>query len=139
MAERNNGYHQNGRVPVKIKPAFVKTKSAKRVRKAIAARLAKAAPPASEKRIRVGDDWDGMGHPATMHIPEELLPHAPSADEGLPVLRSLSRRRQAKAQVSEDYVQIQMSIPSAPEIGWLKTLQRLFVWIGAFFDFQRAT
>jgi ubiquinone biosynthesis protein len=139
MAERNNGYHQNGRVPVKIVPQVVKIKSAKRVRKAIASRLAKAAPPASEKRIRVGDDWDGLGYSATMRIPEELLPHAPSADENLPVLRSLSRRRQAKAQVSEDYVQIQMSIPSAPEIGWLKTFQRLFVWIGAFFSFQRDT
>lgn len=139
MANRNNGYHQNGSEALDIQPQVVKTKSAKKVRKAIAARLAKAAPPASEKRIRVGDDWGGLGHSATMHIPEELLPHTPNPDDSLPVLRSLSRRRQAKAQVHEDYVQIQMSLPSVPDIGWFRTLQRLFVWIGAFFAFQRGT
>ncbi|MFN8372173.1 MAG: AarF/ABC1/UbiB kinase family protein [Anaerolineae bacterium] len=132
--------HINGHKPA-LKPLVVNGKTSRRVRKAVADSLARQQQrvPANFVKIKVGDDWDGMGRGTTMHVPDDLLPELPREDAHLPVVRSLSRRKQAKTQVSEDYVQMQMTIPSAPKVGLLRTLRRLGVWISAFAEFQRGT
>jgi predicted unusual protein kinase regulating ubiquinone biosynthesis (AarF/ABC1/UbiB family) len=125
---------------IKLKPQVVKGDTAKRVRKAMADSVARQSQriPASEVKIKVGDEWGGMGHSAHMHVPNDLLPdHAD--DENLPVVRSLPRRKQAKAPISQDYVQMQMKLPSVPKVGLLHTLRRLGVWLGALTKFQSAT
>jgi ubiquinone biosynthesis protein len=90
-------------------------------------------------RIHIGDSlgWRGGGHSVTMRVPSQLQP--PPVDEHLPVVRSLSRRKQAKTKVKEDYVQMQMSFATPPNVGWWQTLRRLGVWIGAFASYQRGT
>ncbi len=70
-----------------------------------------------------------------MHVPDEVLP--PRVEENLPVIRSLSRRKQVKFQVSEEYVQMYMSLPAPPKVGIWQTLRRLGVWMSAFSGYQR--
>jgi ubiquinone biosynthesis protein len=131
----------NGHQRRAIKPQVVKGGTASLVRKAVAdsRRRQQERIPANIVKIKVGDDWGGVGHSTSMHIPDDLLPDLPNPDAHLPVLRPLGRRKQAKTSVSEDYVQMQMSISAAPKVGMLRTMRRLGVWISAFADFQRGT
>jgi ubiquinone biosynthesis protein len=131
----------NGHKKKTLKPLVVNGKTAKRVREAVAdsRRREQERKPANIVKIKVGDDWGGVGRAASMHMPDELMPDAPDPDADLPVLRSLGRRKQAKTAVSEDYVQMQMTIPAAPKVGLLRTLRRLGVWVSAFAEFQRGT
>lgn len=131
-----NGSHPK---PLSLKPRAVQSKTPARIRKAVAESLARASLPrkAEDVRIHVGDEWEGYGRSATMHVPDEILP--PRQKDNLPVIRSLSRRKQVKFQVSDEYVQMYMSLPAPPKVGWWQTLRRLGVWISAFLAYQRGT
>jgi ubiquinone biosynthesis protein len=95
--------------------------------------------PANEVTIKIGDEWGGLGHSAHMHLPDELLPHMAATPAEQPVLHPIARRKQAKLPISDDYVQMQMTLPSAPKIGLWRTLRRLGVWMSAFANFQSGT
>lgn len=131
-----NGSHPK---PLILKPRAVQSKTPARIRKAVAESLARASLPrkAKDVRIHVGDEWEGYGRSATMHVPDEILP--PREMDNLPVIRSLSRRKQVKFQVSDEYVQMYMSLPAPPKVGLWQTLRRLGVWIGAFSAYQWGT
>jgi ubiquinone biosynthesis protein len=132
---------KNGRIaqlsadrPLVIKPRIIAGKTPRRVRKSVAegwARQRLAKRP-DRVAIQVGD-----GRSAMLRLPDELL--LPVADDHLPVVRSLGRRKQAKTVVNDDYVQMVMSTPSQPKISWLQTLGRLGVWVSAFGGYQRDT
>ncbi|NWF69880.1 MAG: AarF/ABC1/UbiB kinase family protein [Chloroflexi bacterium] len=131
----------NGSKPIRIKPHLKKGKTGRRVRRALADSVARQSvmPSANSVRIKVGHDWDGRGHSEHMRLPDEVLPHLPDTHAGEAVLRPLPRRKQAKAPIAEDYVQMQMTLPAAPRVGLLRTLRRLLVWLMAFASFQSGT
>jgi ubiquinone biosynthesis protein len=134
-----NGHEQLAPTTLYHKPRVLQGKVARRVRKAMASSFARPSPAANIVRIKVGDDWGGVGHSATLRMPDELLPERDDPEAHLPVVRTMPRRRQAKAHASEDFVQMQLTLPAAPKVGIFRTLRRLGVWIGAFASFQNAT
>jgi ubiquinone biosynthesis protein len=125
--------------PLILKPRVVSGDTPRHVRKAMADSLARQnlPPQANKVRIHIGDGWDGNRHSTVMRVPGELQPAILTED--LPVVRSLPRRKFTKTQVSEDYVQMVMNIPAPPQIGLLRTLRRLGVWMSAFAGYQRGT
>jgi ubiquinone biosynthesis protein len=134
VGSNGHGPTQIATKPLVIKPRIIAGKTPRRVRKSVAAGWARQRLPARPDRVHI-EVGDGRG--AMLRIPNELLP--PPTDEHLPVVRSLSRRKQAKTVVDKDYVQMYMSTPSQPKISWLQTLSRLGVWVSAFAGYQRDT
>jgi ubiquinone biosynthesis protein len=122
-----------------VRPLVVKGKTPRRIHKSVAdgwARQNRAAKP-GKVHIHIGGRHGDIIHRAMMRVPTELLPSP--ADDDLPVVRSLPRRKFAKTVVSDDYVQMQMSIPTPPKVGLFQTLRRLGVWVSAFVGYQRGT
>src|SRR5215213_9710155 len=86
----------NGRKNPHIKPRVVNGKVPGRIRKAVADAAARQAKGvnASLVTVKVGDDWDGAGHRATLTLPDEFLDQLPSGDSSDEVIRPLPRRKQ---------------------------------------------
>lgn len=133
--------HLNGHKTDILKPRVIKGGTARRVRKAVASSLARQQQPAPVHhiKIKVGDEWNGVGHTASMNLPDELLPDVPDPNFGQPVLRPLPRRKQAKTEIADDYIHIQMSLPVPPGVGLFRMMRRLIIWMSAFVHFQLGT
>ena len=125
--------------PVYKKPIWVRSKTIRRVQAAItdarARQQARAFPSdntltQSNGRVRL----EGSGTLAAGYrIPDPLRPPALLEEEShLPVIRSMPRRAQAKAHELGTFTRPQMHLEPEPKIGFLRTLRRLAVWIGAF-------
>jgi len=119
------------------RPLYVKSKTLRLVRKAIAQAAARQRIQLDEStagRVRLG----GSHHkPAVGYdLPPQLLRGAREELEAeLPVVRALPRRVQASTETFGTFTRPQMHLATAPKVGPLRTLGRLGVWIGALLYF----
>jgi ubiquinone biosynthesis protein len=124
----------------RIKPRVVNSKVPDRVRKAVADAAARQATGVAPRHVtvKVGDDWAGAGHRATLNLPDEFLDD-PSINEATDeVIRPLPRRKQAafSANSEKSYAPAEWQFASMPHISWLAVLRRMGVWFQAILMFQ---
>jgi ubiquinone biosynthesis protein len=121
------------------KPVVVNVKTPSRVRKAVADAIARQnrAALADDPIIKVGDDWDGMGHRALVQIPDDLRGSVPEPGTRQEVVHPMGRRKQAKSATDDgSFLPPQMRIYSPPKISTFAVIRRLGVWFGALISFQ---
>lgn len=129
-----------GRSPAP-KPVLVGAKTRRRVRKAVADALARQNLSAHSPTVKVGNEWNGAGRRAAVHLPDDLLPPPPDPYPGDGVVRPMPRRQQVHSDPSRErnYAPAPMQVMTTPKIGLLKILRRLMVWFYAILYFQLGT
>ena len=137
LTARRPTFSLNGAAHPRVKPRVVNGKVSSRVRKAVADAQARQAKgeAANLVTVKVGDDWDGAGHRATLNLPHEFLDQLPTTDT---VIRPLPRRAQPTLtpDTQKSHAPAEWQLMTPPRIGRVTVLRRMLVWFRAILMFQ---
>src|SRR5579859_8258507 len=134
-------YHPNGHQPLPQPPTYIRAKTPRRVRQAMAAAAARQRMrPAEPRNTRVwlGPDADVL---AASYETPQALPATKTAetDANQPVVRPMPRRVQARGETLSSYTRPQAHLHPAPRIGPVRLARRLGVYLGALLVFVLGT